>query len=266
MRDAIRLRSDSLKTMRLKEDILDRGNEHQRFINHARKYRVARESLVTLGMDEKETAIHAQLQQLTKASQSYNDNAAALLMSNARGEQVDSVMEKAGMLQEQILEKLDELVKLEQENTRKALIASSRDHIASTRNLLFILTGLSLLFSALVARMVMRRVTEKNRQLAYQASHDALTGLINRREFEQRVERTIAHARAQTATHALLYLDLDQFKVVNDTCGHAAGDELLQQLAQILLSSVRHRDTLSRLGGDEFGMLLENCPLDKAVE
>jgi diguanylate cyclase (GGDEF)-like protein len=80
------------------------------------------------------------------------------------------------------------------------------------------------------------------------------------------VERAIAQARIQTATHALLYLDLDQFKVVNDTCGHAAGDDLLQQLAQILLSSVRYRDTLGRLGGDEFGMLLENCPLDKAVE
>jgi diguanylate cyclase (GGDEF)-like protein len=123
----------------------------------------------------------------------------------------------------------------------------------------------SLLFSALITWTVSKRVTVKNQQLAYQGSHDALTGLINRREFEQRLERTIAHARAQTATHALLYLDLDQFKIVNDTCGHAAGDVLLQQLAQILLGLVRHRDTLSRLGGDEFGMLLENCPLDKAV-
>jgi diguanylate cyclase (GGDEF)-like protein len=265
MRDAIRLRSDSLKTMRLMEDIIDRDNEHQRFVNHARKYRVARESLVNLGMDEKEAAIHEQLQQLTKASQPYNDDASALLMSSAPDAQVDSVMEKAGLLQEQVLEKLNDLVKLEQESTRKALI-TSRNHFSNTRQLLFILTGLSLLFSATVAWMVIRRVSEKNRQLAYQASHDALTGLINRREFEQRVERTIAHARAQTATHALLYLDLDQFKVVNDTCGHAAGDELLQQLARILICSVRHRDTLSRLGGDEFGMLLENCPLDKAVE
>ena len=109
-------------------------------------------------------------------------------------------------------------------------------------------------------------MSAKNRQLAYQASHDPLTGLINRREFECRVERAIQNANAQGASHALLYLDLDQFKIVNDSCGHAAGDELLQQLSQLLLGSVRHRDTLSRLGGDEFGMLFENCPLDKAIE
>jgi diguanylate cyclase (GGDEF)-like protein len=265
MRDAIRLRSDSLKTMRLTEDTFKRDEEHQRFINHAGKYRIAREKLVSLGMDEKEAAINAQLQQLTKASQPYNDGASELLMGNAPGVEIDTIMGKAATLQTLILDKLDELVKFEKENTQKALI-TSRNHYTSTRQLLFILTGLALFFSTLVASKVIRHVSEKNRQLAYQASHDALTGLINRREFEHRVERAIAHARTQAATHALLYLDLDQFKVVNDTCGHAAGDELLQQLAQILLSSVRHRDTLGRLGGDEFGMLLENCPLDKAVE
>ncbi|MEN8206012.1 MAG: EAL domain-containing protein [Pseudomonadota bacterium] len=265
MRDAIRLRSDSLKTMRLTEDIFERDEEHQRFISHAGKYRIAREKLVSLGMDEKEAAINVQLQQLTKASQPYNDNASELLMRKAPDVEVDALMGKASTLQALILDKLDELVRLEHENTQKALI-TSRNHYASTRQLLLILTGLALFFSTLVASRVIKRVSEKNRQLAYHASHDALTGLINRREFEHRVERAIAHARAQATTHALLYLDLDQFKVVNDTCGHAAGDELLQQLAQILLSTVRYRDTLGRLGGDEFGMLLENCPLDKAVE
>lgn len=265
MRDAIRLRSDSLKSMRLSNDIFDRDEEHQRFINHARKYRLAREKLVNLGMDETETALYEQLRQLTKASQPYNDSASVMLMSNAPGSEIDKVMEQASTTQGLILEKLDELVKFEQENTKQVL-ANSRKHYASTRQLLFILTGIAMLFSTLVAHTVIVRISEKNRQLAYQATHDPLTGLINRREFEMRVERAIAHARAQAATHALLYLDLDQFKIVNDTCGHAAGDELLQQLAQILLSTVRHRDTLSRLGGDEFGMLLENCPLDKAVE
>ena len=265
MRDAIRLRSDSLKTMRLTEDLFERDEEHQRFIGHAGKYRIAREKLVSLGMDEREAAINNQLQQLTKASQPYNDNASELLMSDAPEEETSHVMAQAFKLQGPILDRLEALVLLEQKKTQEALTVSRR-HYISTRNLLFALTGIALLFSLLVARTVINHVSAKNRQLAYQASHDSLTGLINRHEFECRVERAIRNAKAQAATHTLLYLDLDQFKIVNDTCGHAAGDELLQQLAQLLLGSVRHRDTLSRLGGDEFGMLFENCPLDKAIE
>ena len=265
MRDAIRLRANSLKTMQLTKDIFQRDVEHQHFINHAGKYRIAREKLINLGLDEKEAAINRQLQQLTRASQPYNDSASELLMSEAPAKEINTVIEQAARLQGLILDKLEELVLLEKQNTLAALTAS-RTHFSRTRQLMIALTGMALLLSLLIARTVIKHVSAKNRQLAYQASHDALTGLINRREFECRVERAIQNARAQAATHALLYLDMDQFKIINDTCGHATGDELLQQLAQLLLGSVRHRDTLSRLGGDEFGMLFENCPLDKAVE
>jgi diguanylate cyclase (GGDEF)-like protein/PAS domain S-box-containing protein len=103
------------------------------------------------------------------------------------------------------------------------------------------------------------------RQLAHHAAHDSLTGLINRREFELRLERALETARAG-AGHVLLYLDLDQFKVVNDTCGHTAGDQLLKQVTTLIRSFVRSADTVSRLGGDEFGILLESCTLDRAVE
>lgn len=110
-------------------------------------------------------------------------------------------------------------------------------------------------------------VTERNRaqeELRYQASYDALTGLINRSEFERRVERLISTTHQGDSVHALCFLDLDQFKVVNDTCGHIAGDELLRQVGKQLLRTVRNRDTLARLGGDEFGLLLEHCTLDQA--
>ncbi len=102
--------------------------------------------------------------------------------------------------------------------------------------------------------------------LSYAASHDALTGLINRREFLARLEHAVASARIDTAGHALCYIDLDQFKVVNDTCGHTAGDELLKELTALLQSHVRDGDTLARLGGDEFGLLLPYCPPEKAAE
>jgi len=103
-----------------------------------------------------------------------------------------------------------------------------------------------------------------SQQLSFQASHDALTGLINRRTFEQRLGRMMESVRIDGAEHALCYIDLDQFKVINDTCGHVAGDELLRQLGRVLAAEVRERDTLARLGGDEFGVLLERCSIDQA--
>ncbi|HEY0663152.1 MAG TPA: EAL domain-containing protein, partial [Thiobacillaceae bacterium] len=110
------------------------------------------------------------------------------------------------------------------------------------------------------------RIDQATARLIYQASHDSLTGLINRREFEQRLERTLLSAQRQGREHVLCYMDLDQFKVINDTCGHAAGDELLRQLALLLKGNLRERDTLARLGGDEFALLLENCSVEDALQ
>jgi len=102
------------------------------------------------------------------------------------------------------------------------------------------------------------------RQMSYQASHDPLTGLCNRREFERRVGEAIAMARSGNGSHVLCYLDLDRFKRVNDTCGHMAGDNLLREVAGVIRDQIRDSDTVARIGGDEFGMLLSGCPLDKA--
>ena len=116
--------------------------------------------------------------------------------------------------------------------------------------------------------LVFHDVTESrelNRRLSYHASHDLLTGLVNRREFESRVERSLKSAKARESSYALCYLDIDQFKIINDTCGHSAGDVLLGQVGALLKSKVRWRDTLARLGGDEFGILLEACSLDEAL-
>ncbi|MEO8630867.1 MAG: EAL domain-containing protein, partial [Betaproteobacteria bacterium] len=102
-------------------------------------------------------------------------------------------------------------------------------------------------------------------RLSYQASHDALTGLLNRREFEQRLGVALISASDLRRDHAVLYLDLDQFKVVNDTCGHAAGDQLMCEVSLLLQRRLRDGDTLARLGGDEFGVLLEICPPEHAA-
>lgn len=118
------------------------------------------------------------------------------------------------------------------------------------------------------AVMTVRDVTANHRaakQLTYQATHDGLTGLINRQEFERRVGLMLKHAKEQDRQHALCFLDLDRFKIVNDTCGHSAGDHLLCQLSALLKTRMRERDTLARLGGDEFGVLLGECPLNQAL-
>lgn len=116
--------------------------------------------------------------------------------------------------------------------------------------------------------VVCRDITDKRYledKLAHQASHDALTNLLNRREFEKRLQHLLARDADPADRHILCFLDLDQFKIINDTCGHIAGDELLRQVAALLTGLIRSRDTLARIGGDEFAVLMEHASLDKAV-
>ena len=109
------------------------------------------------------------------------------------------------------------------------------------------------------------RARKLAQQINWQATHDTLTGLYNRNYFDVKLTEMLLDARESGRQHALLYLDLDQFKVVNDTCGHVAGDELLRQVSQLLSSHIRTNDTLARLGGDEFGVQLLNCPAQVAL-
>ncbi len=115
--------------------------------------------------------------------------------------------------------------------------------------------------------LLLRDVTEQRgitRQMSYQATHDALTGLINRGEFERRVTDAVDGGHRGDSHHVLCYLDLDRFKLVNDTSGHLAGDSMLREVAKLLRDAVRDSDSVGRLGGDEFGLLLVGCPLEKA--
>jgi diguanylate cyclase len=119
------------------------------------------------------------------------------------------------------------------------------------------------------AVLILHDVTESKRllrRLGFEASHDALTGLVNRREFEVRLQRAIERAHHPGGDNAaLLYMDLDQFKIVNDTCGHSAGDDLLKMLASSYAEHVRERDTLARIGGDEFALIVEHCDVQEAL-
>ncbi|MDX1693044.1 MAG: EAL domain-containing protein [Ketobacteraceae bacterium] len=113
------------------------------------------------------------------------------------------------------------------------------------------------------SRKAHKKTEENYRFLRY---HDNLTNLVNRKEFENSIGKALAEVKRSRKTHVLMFLDLDQFKVVNDTCGHIAGDELLVRTTNILKACIRERDTLARLGGDEFGILLDNCHKDGAFK
>jgi diguanylate cyclase (GGDEF)-like protein/PAS domain S-box-containing protein len=118
------------------------------------------------------------------------------------------------------------------------------------------------------AVIVLRDVSREQQyldQLSWHASHDGLTGLENRVEFERRLQRLLNQGQHRLRPSAVLYMDLDQFKLINETCGHPAGDEMLCEVSRLLLHSLRETDTLARLGGDEFGILLENCPPEPAL-
>ncbi|MGB3294551.1 MAG: EAL domain-containing protein [Phormidesmis sp.] len=121
------------------------------------------------------------------------------------------------------------------------------------------------LMGAVVVFHDVSKTRQLTQQLSWQASHDVLTRLLNRKSFECRVMQAVDSAHSEHKVHALCYIDLDNFKIVNDTCGHAAGDRLLEQVSALMGECVRTTDVLARLGGDEFGLLLEFCPLEHAA-
>ncbi|MCW8932730.1 MAG: EAL domain-containing protein [Gammaproteobacteria bacterium] len=149
---------------------------------------------------------------------------------------------------------------------------SNVELISSNNNQIKIDGSVSILrddsYHAIGSVMLFRDISEQHKMMEkihHYATYDQLTGLVNRREFEIRLNNALQSAIKEHKRHVLCYMDLDQFKIVNDTCGHAAGDELLRQLSSVLTNHVRERDTLSRIGGDEFGLLLENCSLNDAT-
>jgi diguanylate cyclase (GGDEF)-like protein len=119
------------------------------------------------------------------------------------------------------------------------------------------------------AVLVLRDMTREHEyigQLSWQARHDALTGLANRREFEERLNTILATAAETQSENALMLLDMDQFKIVNDTCGHAAGDQLLREISVCLKRDLGKNDLVARLGGDEFGFILQGCGVAAAMQ
>ncbi|MCU0518159.1 MAG: EAL domain-containing protein, partial [Oscillatoria sp. Prado101] len=187
--------------------------------------------------------------------------------------------EALGLPVSQVFQPVSEITRKPVENPVESVLRGNRTCSLANPSLLIARDGTELAIDESVAPihgsdgqivgavLVFHDVTQERvlaRQLSWQASHDALTGLVNRREFEGCLKRAMLQAQTQNQQHGLCYLDLDRFKIVNDTCGHVAGDELLRQVSALLQAGVRKTDTLARLGGDEFAVLLQQCPLEQA--
>jgi diguanylate cyclase (GGDEF)-like protein/PAS domain S-box-containing protein len=234
-----------------------------------------------------EQAIHAERDRAQVTLQSIGD---AVITTDASG-QIDylnpvaerltgwTLHEARGQAIGDVLQLIDESTRKPVAYTLDRVMMAGETSIPSDRNVLVNRRGEELAIqetaspirnregAAIGAVIVFGDVTKERRlkrALSYQASHDALTGLINRREFDSRLESAVNSAQRGEAEFVLLYVDLDQFKVVNDTCGHSAGDRLLRDITSLLQTRVRASDTIARLGGDEFGMLLERCSLEQA--
>lgn len=182
---------------------------------------------------------------------------------------------------EEVVNLVDELSRRPLPNTIRQCLAGSKTVSVDTHALLIARNGQESAIDnsgspirnrngeIMGAVMVIHDVTESRhmtRELEYQAAHDSLTDLINRKEFDRQLFQYREDISRKDQRHILLYMDLDQFKIVNDTCGHAAGDALLQQLTQLIADQLRRGDIFARLGGDEFGVLLNECPLEFGIE
>ena len=226
---------------------------------------MAEMTLESIGDGVLTTDIRGTIQSMNRVAESLTGWRSA----DAIGVRVDEVFRIVDELSEETFEnpvlkclRLDQTIAV---SNRSALIARNGHRVAIEDTAAPIRGANGRTLGAVIVFHDVSHERQLRHELSWQASHDALTGLINRREFEFQVVTALASAKAEGDTHALLYLDLDQFKIVNDTCGHGAGDVLLQHLASLLLSHMRDSDVLARLGGDELGVLLLNCPSRQAL-
>ncbi|MCB1789834.1 MAG: EAL domain-containing protein [Gammaproteobacteria bacterium] len=257
MREAIRERIDSLRAMSRQQDPFDRDEEKMRFFSYASKYIRARETLIANLVNDAENRIFTQLDEAAREVGAPNNKALDLLFDNgspARAKVAEAVQSSIdGHLA--LLGKLDEMVRTIHQTAQNQIYRAGGDFHQTI--LVTTITGMvAFAMAVAIAAFVVINAGARNRQLSHHAAHDVLTGLLNRQAFEAALRHTLDQCTVAKEHHALLVFDLDRFKVVNDTCGHPAGDALLKDLSKRLSNSLRTSDLLARIGGDEFGILL----------
>jgi len=263
MRDAIRQRSAAVRSLQVFADITEQQNAFSRIVIHTRAYEKVRDALAELHTNPRETAVLDYSRKIYERVISAYDQVNELYFSmHPSPEALKAAISKLQIQEYVLLNQLNTLVDLERELAEESL-AANQERFRETRRLLLGIVIAAFALSLLVSAVVIARVSRANRRIAHLASHDDLTNLHNRRSFEAHLASAIDLARRNDGAIGLLYLDLDRFKIVNDTCGHHAGDQLLIELTRLMMKRLQPEDVFARVGGDEFAIIAHGRTFDE---
>lgn len=265
LRHTLDERGRTLQRMLDTRDDLEHVELQSQLIYLTSDYLVARDYIALSDLQSDERGLRSGISAGLADVKSRFDRLIATERSGARSGELRQQLQALNQARRKVLSLIDDFMRLQREHSGQALSRNGAIHDRA-RNAVVVGSIVCLLLALSASQYVLWRTARRTRKLAYQASHDPLTRLINRAEFEKRVEHALGSAKRYGHEHTLILFDLDRFKIVNDSAGHLAGDHLLKTLARTLQSMMRQRDSLGRIGGDEFGVLLDNCPLTKALD
>ena len=262
MRDVIRQRSGAVRTLVQTEDLPERQRIFNKLLEFTGIYETTRNDLISLGANSREQAIMQDIEQAyARVTEAYDNAGNALSAINLDPTELRPALNDVYLQELVLLNHLNELVKLERQLADEAL-QNNQAVYHKTRSLLIAMVIAAFAVSITISFIVAIRVSNAGRRIAHLANHDDLTGLHNRRSFELYLQQTIAIAQRSEMSYGLLFLDLDRFKLVNDTCGHQAGDQLLVKLTALISERLRVGDLFARLGGDEFAIIAQASSFD----
>ncbi len=266
MRDLVRQRATLLNKLQQDQNIESQDALKTRLGELTAKYNHARLALKVNDADEREILISEKINDVDQRIDSaYTKLGESMYSMYEDTKRVNTAIGEVQLLEVVLLNHLNDLVELEKTMASESL-ATNQNRYLDTQKILTILTILAFLVGLAIAMLVVRGASQASRRIAHQANHDELTGLGNRRAFESQIKTSLTQAAKGKQQFGLLYLDLDRFKVVNDTCGHHAGDQLLQSLTELVQSKLSNNDRMFRLGGDEFGIIAVDTDFSKIVD
>ena len=263
MQNVLRERALSMYVMAIVDDDFVKDEEYQRFNASGSKYFSARKTLESLASTDEEKAILLKIAELTRDTRVYMEEVVELLLKENARKHYDLIRNTLIPKQKMIADQVVELVKIQKELT-SAAVKDAEISYQYARKLMWVMGALASLLVIAVATLVGRKVAKQAHELELQAFYDELTGLPNRALFMDRLGHKIVQSTRNGLPFAIILLDLDRFKEVNDTLGHNIGDQLLQEVGKRLSDVVRKSDTVARLGGDEFVILLDIMELEYA--